>query len=61
VTILSAKYANPHGSVVVAQTVEAGAELVYLDGPEISGGWREIYLAWREDHETEDYSDPSGE
>lgn len=44
--IMVAKFANSERSVVEVQTVEAGAVLVALDGPDISGGWREAYSAW---------------
>jgi len=56
-TIIDAKYANPSLSAVVVQTVEAGAVLVPVDGDDFSGGWRDVYLNWSEDHETEAYSE----
>lgn len=45
-TIISAKFANVENSVVDVQTEEAGSVLVVLDGPDISGGWRDAYSAW---------------
>ncbi len=56
--ILSAKYANADRSVVEVQTVESGAVLVPLDGPDFSGGWQEVYLAWAGLHETAAYFEP---
>jgi len=51
-TIAFAKYANDERSVVEVQTVEAGAVLVSLNGPDVSGGWREVYSAWAQSNET---------
>lgn len=54
-TILSAKYANSERSVVEAQTVESGAVLVPLSGPDFSGGWQAVYSAWAQSNETAAY------
>lgn len=48
-TITSARVTCPGGTAVVATTVEAGDILIPLDGPDVSGGWREPYQAWRAD------------
>ena len=57
-TIVSAKFANSQRSVVEAKTVEAGAVLVPIEGPDFSGGWQEVYLAWAGAHETVAYVEP---
>ncbi|GAT35625.1 hypothetical protein TSACC_3696 [Terrimicrobium sacchariphilum] len=57
-TITSARYANVERSAVEVQTVEAGAVLVPLDGPDVSGGWRVMYSAWAQSNETTAYIAP---
>lgn len=54
--IVSAKFSNPDNSAVLLNTVEAGAVIVFLDGDDVSGGWRPVYLAWAETHETEPFT-----
>ncbi len=56
--ILFAKFANADCSVVELRTVEAGAVLVPLDGPDVSGGWQEVYAAWAQGNETDAYVEP---
>lgn len=46
-TILSAQLANPEGSSVVLDTIEAGAVAIQLPPlPDVSGGWRDAYDQW---------------
>lgn len=56
-TITSARSANPEGTALVLETAEAGAILICLEGSDVSGGWRDTYLEWREGHEADAYSE----
>ncbi|GAT33301.1 hypothetical protein TSACC_21714 [Terrimicrobium sacchariphilum] len=57
-TITAAKYANAQRSIVEVQTLEAGAVLVPLDGPDVSGGWRDVLYRWVEFFSPDPYIEP---
>jgi hypothetical protein len=44
--ILSAKYANAEGTIILAETDERGQVMVILDGEDVSNGVRPAYEAW---------------
>lgn len=45
--ILSAQFTNEDKSSVTLTTLEAGAVAIQIDGPDISGGWRDVYEQWQ--------------
>ncbi len=57
--IVLAKFANPEGLVVEAQTFGSRPVLVPFDGPDISGAWRDVYLGWAMENETQGHVVPA--
>lgn len=45
-TIKNAKFANISSTAILLQTAERGAVLISTEGPDHSGGWREVYQTW---------------
>lgn len=56
--ITSATYCNSEQSAVIVNTDDRGAVAIQFDGPDNSGGLRDVYLQWAQNNATAPYEAP---